>query len=79
MTPGSTVRPGGVRLNQPVVGMAADVATGGYWLLAADGGVFSFHAPFYGSGAGKGITGSFYSISATNGGKGYILANARPA
>ncbi len=70
---------GGVRLNQPVVGMAADLATGGYWLLAADGGVFSFHAPFYGSGAGKGIAGSFYAISATTGGKGYILAGARPA
>ena len=70
---------GGVRLSQPVVGMAADLATGGYWLLAADGGVFSFHAPFYGSGAGKGITGSFYAISATSGGKGYILAGAQPS
>jgi hypothetical protein len=29
--------------------MAADRATGGYWLVAADGGVFSFDAPFYGS------------------------------
>lgn len=29
--------------------MAADPTTGGYWLDAADGGVFSFDAPFYGS------------------------------
>jgi hypothetical protein len=29
--------------------MAVDVATGGYWLVAADGGIFSFNAPFYGS------------------------------
>ncbi len=39
--PGSTVRSSG---------MAADPATGGYWLVAADGGIFSFgDAPFYGS------------------------------
>jgi hypothetical protein len=38
-----------VRLNQPVVGMTAD-PTGGYWLVAADGGVFSFGgAQFLGS------------------------------
>ena len=24
-------------------------ATGGYWLDASDGGIFAFHAPFYGS------------------------------
>jgi peptidoglycan-N-acetylglucosamine deacetylase len=70
---------GGVRLDQPVVGMAADPATGGYWLLAGDGGVFSFGVPFYGSGAGKGVGGSFYAMSATRGGKGYLLAGARPA
>jgi hypothetical protein len=31
------------------VGMAADPVTGGYWLVASDGGIFSFNAPFYGS------------------------------
>ena len=36
-------------LNKPVVGMAVDPATGGYWLVASDGGIFSFHAPFLGS------------------------------
>jgi hypothetical protein len=40
---------GGIKLNKPVVGMAADTATGGYWLVASDGGVFAYHAPFYGS------------------------------
>ena len=40
---------GGMRLNQPVVGMAPS-SRGGYWLVASDGGVFSFgDAPFYGS------------------------------
>ena len=36
-------------LNQPVVGMASNRGNG-YWLVAADGGLFSFgSAPFYGS------------------------------
>jgi hypothetical protein len=39
----------GLPLNKPIVGMATDPFTGGYWLVASDGGVFSFHAPFYGS------------------------------
>jgi len=30
--------------------MAADATTGGYWLVAGDGGVFSFAAPFFGAG-----------------------------
>jgi hypothetical protein len=29
--------------------MALDRATGGSWLVASDGGVFSYNAPFYGS------------------------------
>jgi hypothetical protein len=44
---------GGTPLTEPVVGMAADPTTGGYWEVAADGGVFAFHAPFYGSGASR--------------------------
>ena len=49
--PGTTFQgsTGGIHLNQPIVGMAVDPATGGYWLVAADGGVFSFNAPFLGS------------------------------
>ena len=39
----------GTRLNKPIVGMAVDPATGGYWLVASDGGIFSFNAPFHGS------------------------------
>jgi hypothetical protein len=33
--------------------MAYDPATGGYWLVASDGGVFAFDAPFEGSMGGK--------------------------
>ena len=40
---------GAVKLNKPMVGMAADPATGGYWTVASDGGVFAFDAPFFGS------------------------------
>jgi hypothetical protein len=36
-------------LNGPVVGAATDGATGGYWLVGNDGGIFSFDAPYYGA------------------------------
>jgi hypothetical protein len=40
---------GGKTLNQPIVGMAPFGANG-YWLVAADGGIFSFGgAPFFGT------------------------------
>ena len=44
---------GGQPLNKPIVGIAADPATGGYWEVASDGGIFSFNAPFYGSMGGQ--------------------------
>ena len=40
---------GNIALNRPVVGMAVDLATGGYWLVATDGGIFAYNAPFLGS------------------------------
>ena len=42
---------GNIHLTEPVVGMAADAATRGYRLVARDGGIFCFDAPFYGSSA----------------------------
>ena len=33
---------GGKPLNTPIVGMAATPDGGGYWLVASDGGIFSF-------------------------------------
>ena len=42
---------GGLRLNRPVVGMAA--TPGGYWLVASDGGIFNYgNARFEGSTGG---------------------------
>ena len=41
---------GKIRLNRPVVGMAATPDGHGYWLVASDGGIFTFgDAAFYGS------------------------------
>ena len=41
-------------LNKPIVGMAATPTGHGYWLVAADGGIFAFgDAPFYGSMGGQ--------------------------
>ena len=42
-----------MHLNRPVVGMAVDASGGGYWLVATDGGIFSFgDAEFHGSTGG---------------------------
>ena len=49
---------GNMHLNQPIVGMAATPDGGGYWLVAADGGIFAFgDAAFYGSTGGIRLTG----------------------
>ena len=41
---------GGIRLNKPIVGMAATPDGNGYWLVASDGGIFSYgDAGFFGS------------------------------
>ncbi len=43
---------GALTLDSPMVGMSVDAVTGGYRLVAADGGVFCFDAPFAGSAVG---------------------------
>ncbi|HUP69256.1 MAG TPA: superoxide dismutase family protein [Acidimicrobiales bacterium] len=41
---------GALKLNRPVVGMAASPSRNGYWLTASDGGIFAFgDAKFFGS------------------------------
>ena len=47
--PASTARWAVSTSTSPSSAMAMDPSTGGYWLVAADGGVFSFDAPFLGS------------------------------
>ena len=71
---------GGHPLNRPVVGMAAAPDGGGYWMVAADGGIFAFgDAGFYGStgnivlnqpvvGMTPGVQGQGYWMVAADGG-----------
>jgi hypothetical protein len=66
---------GAVKLHKPVVGMAANPA-GGYWLVASDGGVFSFGAPFYGSTGNLALTKPVVGIRPLPGGGGYWLVGA---
>jgi len=57
-TYGITGLSGSHPLNAPVVGIVGDPSGGGYWLVAADGGVFDFgNAQFHGSVYTYGITG----------------------
>jgi hypothetical protein len=59
-------------LNQPVVGMATTALDGGYWLVAGDGGVFSFgDARFYGSTGNLHLNKPVVGMAATPDGKGY--------
>ena len=62
----------GSPLNQPVVGMATTPIDGGYWLVAGDGGVFSFgDAAFYGSTGNLHLNKPVLGMASTPDGKGY--------
>ncbi len=61
----------GTPLNRPIVGMAVDPATGGYWLVATDGGIFAFHAPFLGSTGNLHLNQPVVGMTATQDGGGY--------
>ena len=66
----------GASLNEPIVGMASIPGGGGYWLVAADGGIFSFDAPFYGSMGGQHLNQPIVGMASTPDGKGYWLVAA---
>ncbi len=58
---------GGVKLNAPIVGMAATPDGEGYWLVASDGGVFSFgDAGFWGSMASARLNAPIVGMAADN-------------
>jgi hypothetical protein len=60
-------------LNAPIVSMAATPGGRGYWLLAGDGGVFSFgNAHFWGSTGSMKLNAPVTSMIATGAG-GYLL------
>jgi hypothetical protein len=68
---------GGRHLNAPVQSLVPDPDRSGYWLVASDGGVFAFDAPFRGSMGGTRLNapvtgmvpfGNGYLMVATDGG-----------
>src|ERR1700741_3514889 len=61
-------------LNAPVVGMTATPDGNGYWLVASDGGIFSYgDAHFYGSMGGQHLKAPVVGMAATPDGNGYWL------
>ena len=63
--------------NQPVVGLAQTSDGGGYWMVAADGGVFAYgDATFYGSTGNERLNRPVVGMAATPDGKGYWLVAA---
>ncbi len=56
-----------------IVGTATDRTTGGYWLVASDGGVFAFGAPFLGSTGALALVRPIVGMAATPDGRGYWL------
>ncbi len=66
--------PGYFTLDQPIVSMATTPDGSGYWMTAADGGVFSFgDAHFYGSTGNVHLNKPIVGMAATPDGKGYWL------
>ena len=64
----------GLRLTQPIVGMASTTDGQGYWLVASDGGVFSYgDAKFYGSTGAISLNRPIVGMATTSDGKGYWL------
>jgi hypothetical protein len=51
--------------------MDIDRATGGYWLVAGDGGIFSFNAPYFGSTGNIRLEQPIVGIAAAPNGGGY--------
>ena len=61
-------------LNKPIVGMAATPTGHGYWLVASDGGIFSFgDAKFFGSTGAIKLNKPIVGMAATPTGNGYWL------
>jgi len=65
---------GAQHLNQPIVAMAMSPSTGGYWLVASDGGIFAYGgAGYYGSMGGSHLNKPIVGMAATADGGGYWL------
>jgi hypothetical protein len=65
---------GDIKLNKPIVGMAASASGEGYRLVASDGGIFSFgDATFHGSTGSMTLNQPIVGMAATPSGNGYWL------
>jgi hypothetical protein len=65
---------GNIRLNQPIVGIAATPTGNGYWMVATDGGIFSFgDARFFGSTGAIKLNKPIVGMASTPSGNGYWL------
>ena len=70
---------GSLRLNTPVVGMAA-TPSGGYWLVAHDGGIFTYgEARFEGSAGSLALSAPVTGMAASSDGGGYWLVSGTAA
>jgi hypothetical protein len=66
---------GATPLDKPVVGVTSGPRGIGYWLVAQDGGVFTFgQNPFAGSLGGSSL--DIIGLFSTNAGQGYTLVEA---
>jgi murein DD-endopeptidase MepM/ murein hydrolase activator NlpD len=64
----------GIRPAQAVLGIAATSSGAGYWMVAGDGGIFSFgDAPFFGSMGGQRLNRPMVGMAATATGNGYWM------
>jgi hypothetical protein len=65
---------GAIKLNMPIVGMAATPTGQGYWLVASDGGIFAFgDAGFFGSTGAMKLNKPIVGMASTASGRGYWL------
>src|SRR6476619_3654949 len=65
---------GGQHLNQPVINMEPSKSGNGYWLVAADGGIFTFgQAQFFGSMGDQKINQPVFDMTSTDTDQGYWL------
>jgi hypothetical protein len=71
---GTLTPPAPGHLNKPIVGMAATPDGKGYWLVASDGGIFTFgDAAFYGSTGNLVLNKPIVGMASTPDGRGYWL------
>jgi N-acetylmuramoyl-L-alanine amidase len=61
-------------IDAPVVDVSTDTASGGYWIVASDGEVFGFNAPYQGSAGGLALASPVVGMAPTPDDAGYWLA-----